>query len=442
MMLFYNVNEDRFSAPTDAECIQKAVDAAADSEIHTVLIPRRNRRNGNDYWTIDRAILLPNDITVVLDDCRLILADGVTDNIFRNARAYESRKPFAEIAQIGIRIIGRGNAVLDGGNDNGVREQNWTSDRPHPRTGNLILLCNVCRYELKGFTCVNMRHWAINQISCRKGHLADISFFNGNRHPNQDGINLRIGCREILIENITGRTGDDVIALTALAGCNDAELLPPDCKPDICHVTIRNVQANTHTTVVALRATDGSVLSDITIENITGLTDPIEDGPCGVVRLGDCNWYKNHPTRLGEMQNITVRNIHSYNLGTVFLEGALSNCHISEIYAGGKAFHAISTYQDERIDEETGCQVVGGVDLENVVIEKVFYSGHKEKAVFCDPSLTELLRREKSVPGCALDFRFMKPENIVKNVVIRDVFAREGCPLIIQKNGPKITVQG
>ena len=34
---------------------------------------------------------------------------------------------------------------------------------------------------------------------------------------NQDGIDLRNGCHDIVISDITGRTGDDIVALTAIA---------------------------------------------------------------------------------------------------------------------------------------------------------------------------------------------------------------------------------
>ena len=35
---------------------------------------------------------------------------------------------------------------------------------------------------------------------------------------NQDGLDLRQGCHDIAIENITGYTGDDLVALTDIVG--------------------------------------------------------------------------------------------------------------------------------------------------------------------------------------------------------------------------------
>ena len=59
---------------------------------------------------------------------------------------YEDGFRKSENEQYGIRIIGRDNAVLDGGRDNGLREQLWTDDKPFPHTGCFIILCNVRDY--------------------------------------------------------------------------------------------------------------------------------------------------------------------------------------------------------------------------------------------------------------------------------------------------------
>ncbi len=435
-MMTLNVNDPRFDGASDADCIQKAVDAAGSGSVRTVYIPRYNRRRNADVWEIGRAVLLPDGVTILLDDCRLRLADQTVDNIFRNRNAYSKPSKAADTAQRGIRILGNGDAVLDGGKDSGVREQHW-SGGPHPRTGNLILLVNVEDYEIRRIQCVNMRYWAINQIACRNGHLSDIRFSISEHHPNQDGINLRMGCEHITVENISGRTGDDIVALTALACCDDRDLLPPDLRPDIHDVVIRNVRGNTFTTVVALRATDGSKLYDITIENITGLPDPASSGPVGVVRLGDCNWYKDHPTRLGDMHDITVRNVRSYNFGCVFLEGALENCRISEIYGEGATRFAVSTYQNEGICDETGCMVTGGVSLRNVVIEKVFYSGDPDDPAYLSPNIRLAPYKGKPFPGAALYFLCMQESNTFENAVFRDIFAREGSELLMREKGPE-----
>jgi hypothetical protein len=55
---------------------------------------------------------------------------------------------------------------------------------------------------------------------------------------NQDGIDLRLGCHDILIENISGQTDDDLIALTAIPRAGKTAV-PAD---DIRHVIVRNIK--------------------------------------------------------------------------------------------------------------------------------------------------------------------------------------------------------
>lgn len=429
------LNPNEFKFATDSENIQHAVDAAAAGYDHTVVIPMFNARTGSTIWEIGKTILLPNEVTVILDGCHLRLQDGVFENIFRNKNMYTPAALTEEGEQYGIHIIGRNGAVLDGGNDNGAREQEFRHGRgPHPRTGNLILLNNVRDYSIEGIKCINMRYWAINQIACRNGRLKHISFFNGEHRPNQDGINLRIGCHDIIIEDITGRTGDDVVALSAFPGVNDGQFLPKGRLPDIHHVTVRDVYAQTRQTIVALRNNDGAKLYHILLENISDCGG--EYAPWGVVRIGENNYYKNRSSILGETYDITLRNIRSLSKGTIFLSASLMDSHISDVYAGGDSMYAVSTYQPTFVFWENDCTVSGGVTMKNVLIENVYYNG---KAAYCN---SEQLT-EPGVPfsGCALDFRKMRDTDTMENVRFRNINVKDGSDLFLAKDGIALDIQ-
>ena len=342
MEYYLNPNDPRFMADSDSRSIQNAVNAAENGPCRTVIIPRRNERTGLDEWMIDKTILLPSDITVILDDCHLTLVEGVYENIFRNKNMYTEISLKPEGKQRGIRIIGRGEAVLDGGKGNDLRESTSRKDgRPHVRFNNFVLLNNVHDYVLENFKCVNMRWWAINQIACKHGRLSNLSFFNGDIIPNQDGINCRLGCSDIIIENITGRTGDDTVALSAFALGTDRLLVPEDGDIDIHDITIRNVRANTRQTIVALRNTDGAKMYRISIENISDSDAGYK--PWGVVRIGENNYFRERNSLLGETYGITVRGVRSLARGTVYLGGTLKDSHISDVYAEGTSLYAVST---------------------------------------------------------------------------------------------------
>ena len=107
-----------------------------------------------------------------------------------------------------------------------------------------------------------MRWWAINQIFCRNGRLSHLNFYNGDIIPNQDGINLRIGCSRSHRGHHRPHRGRS--SRVTLLG-SDRALSVEDRDSDVYDVTIRDVRAYRQT-VVALRNCDSTVYR-IRIEN-------------------------------------------------------------------------------------------------------------------------------------------------------------------------------
>lgn len=427
MEQYLSPNDQRFISDSDSKTIQNAVNAAENGDIRTVRIPRKCARTGKCEWIIDEPILLPSDITIILDDCRLVLAKDVYSNIFRNKNMYTDISTKPEGRQHGIRIIGVGDAILDGGEGNDLTERTSMQDgRPSIRNNNFVLLHNVTDYVLENFSCVNLRWWAINQICCTHGRLENLRFFNGKLIPNQDAIDLRIGCSHIYINNITGRLGDDVVALTALIGTKAREALLVDgMTPDIHDITIRNVFADTNYSLVALRNTDGAKMYRIFIENIM---DPGgEYGPRSVVRIGENLYYAERTAILGETYDIHVRGVYSNSHATMFIGAALQDSHISDVYAGGTSMHAISTFAPTRFLKKQNCMVTGGATMKNVVFENIHYNGnpqHMDDEWMCRADETDFV-------GRALDLRCFREGDTFERVVFRDVFCREGAEICV-----------
>ena len=74
-------------------------------------------------WEIDREIRIPGDFTLVLENCHLRQADGAYCNIFVNEHHDTELGKTLQGRDRNIRIIGRGEAILDGGNYNGLSEK-------------------------------------------------------------------------------------------------------------------------------------------------------------------------------------------------------------------------------------------------------------------------------------------------------------------------------
>lgn len=104
-----SVNPNSFEG-TDTERIVQAIQEANGTS-NLVRIPRVND-NGTNIWIIDSALLLPSNITIILDNCTLQLSDISRDNMFRSDNVGEGieNPKWNE----NINIYGFGKATLRG----------------------------------------------------------------------------------------------------------------------------------------------------------------------------------------------------------------------------------------------------------------------------------------------------------------------------------------
>ena len=326
----------------DSDAIDAMIaNACAPGGDRTVVLGR-NPGNPDGTWMITHAILLPDDFTLILDDCRVELAPGTRDNLIRNAGAVG----FLRITpNRNIKVIGRGNAVLCGGRSNHY-EPTMSGDRNGWRAIG-ILFCGVTDYELAGFTMEETQCWGISQENgCAKGWVHDIRFADTNKMRNQDGVDIRKGCHDILVENLSGVCGDDVVALTALrreagtmrvgrkSSCQIGGDWPgPD--DDVYNVTVRHVHARCSGGhgIIRLLVQDGIRMHHVEVSDIVDTTDVAAGDPrCqATIRIGDTNYWSIRCNELGEMHHITVRDVASSGRAAVWIKGPLCDSAITGI---------------------------------------------------------------------------------------------------------------
>ena len=306
-------------------------------------------------WEISSAVRLPSDFTIVLDGCHLKMADGVFDNMFVNEHCGTPEGKTLAGRDRNISIIGKNSPVLDGGNYNGLSERTANKNGLPPIwKNNLILFTNVEGFEMRDFACKNQRWWAINFLFCANGKISNIDFTScdiwvdedGNEHhglikdkyseilvKNSDGIDLRQGCHHIEIENITGFTEDDSVAITGLMGRLEEEFAVEGASTDICHVSVKNVATAALCSNVRLLNQSGIKLHDIYIDGITdtSASSPYMDVGIHALRIGDLHMYGSRHAFANETYNITVKNIRSRAaVSAVTLAGAMTNVEIEE----------------------------------------------------------------------------------------------------------------
>ena len=101
------VNANDFLKGNDNDALDAAIAARGKDGI--VVIPPREGADGRDYWLLDRAILLPENTTVILRNCKIKLSDKCRDNFFRSANCglgVEENTPLSH-----IHICGEGNMI-------------------------------------------------------------------------------------------------------------------------------------------------------------------------------------------------------------------------------------------------------------------------------------------------------------------------------------------
>ena len=292
-------------------------------------------------WEIECAVRVPSDFTLILDSCHLKMAEGVFDNMFVNEHYGTEEGKTVEGTDRNISIIGRGNVILDGGEFNGLSEKTQRKDGMPPVYKNhIILFNNVDGFEIKNLTIHNMSHWAMDFIYCANGIISDINFKADDTCINEDGtvyhglseehyydmlrkqtdgIDIRRGCHHILIENISGFTGDDTVALTSLYGTVEKDHEVEGLPGDICYIMIKNVVSESMAANVRLLCQSKdenkvSRLHHILVDGVEDISDTTEHllthGSYGV-HVNDTRMYSGRHATAEEMHDITIRNVRS-----------------------------------------------------------------------------------------------------------------------------------
>ena len=306
-------------------------------------------------WEIDEAVRLPGDFTLILDGCHLRMADGCYATLFVNEHHDTPPGRTAAGTDRNVALIGRNGAVLDGGAYNGLSERNaGRNGLPPIWKNNLVLFTNVDGFTVRGLSCRNFRWWALNFLFCAHGRLTDLDFlandaavggdgrpYRGLRHDrydeilvkNADGIDLRQGCHDILIENVTGFTEDDSVALTRLDGEMERRFAVEGLTTDLYNVTVRNVATSALCANVRLLSQCAGRFYNVLIDGVTdtSLNSPHMDRGGHGVRIGDARRYGDHLPTADEFFDITVRRVRSRAACVLSLAGEVGNLVLEEI---------------------------------------------------------------------------------------------------------------
>lgn len=378
---------------SDIERINQAIIDGAASGKHVVIPKLNHTKDGiRDRWLLDSAILLPAGTTLVLENCHLKLSDRCRDNFIRSANCGLGITDIQPLTDIHIR--GVGTVLLEGadhpratgdsaktlgertyGTDAGVDGESQTGDWRNIG----ILLAHVEHFSIENLRIKDSHCWAISLERCAYGRVRDIDFASRGRKLidgiseiilNQDGLDLRQGCHDITIENITGYTGDDLVAFTNImgsgktAGGTESTMVSAakdrgDGLDDICYITLRNIRgycAGGHHIVRFLNA-GGLKLHDVVLDGLIDTSG--KNKRCrAALKIGDSNPRWGGVTPLGDTSRLFISNIMSRSEHTILIAGSLCDSLLTNIMKYDAP--------GEPVTYESGTQNVRAVELTNV----------------------------------------------------------------------------
>lgn len=392
------MDEELFVTPnafqgSDVERINAAILSAAGTG-KRVVIPRHNCAGDGEreVWLLDSAILVHSDTVLELNNCHIKLSDCCRDNMIRSANCGVGITDIQPMRQ--IHIYGVGNVLIEGADrpratgDSGktLGERTYGTDAGVAGEGQKgdwrnigILLAFVESFSIRNVTMRDSHCWAVSLERCAHGTLRDMVFastaskiIDGVEQTilNQDGIDLRLGCHDILIENVTGYTGDDLVAFTAIAradsiaGATASTMVSAsedrgEGRDDIRHIILRNVKGYSRGAcqIVRLLNTSGMRMYDILLDGVMD-TSPAEVQCRAAVKIGD-HHYGSGVAPVGDTCRIIVNNVISRSQTAILIGGSLCDSMITNVVSHGADSEAVSV--------ASGPQHLRNVKFTNVV---------------------------------------------------------------------------
>jgi hypothetical protein len=364
------INPNQFEG-SDIQRIQQAIDEA-EGTAKKVFIPSENA-NGTNIWLLDSAILLPSNLTLILDNCTLQLSDKCRDNMFRSNNV--GRGIAKPVWNENIHIIGLGEVYLKGANnprstgdghrtlvlapEEEKKAGNWrvsygsdAGKEGEKQLGDwrniMILMGYVDGFKLKNVTIEKAHAWA---VSCERTINAEISDIRFNSPENQiinnkevfianrDGIDLRHGCKRFRIDNVSGVTGDDFIALSTLqiyaenpeGGSINSTMVTTrswnGIEDDTEDIYLTNIVCQSTTRALAIRANDVASINNVYIDGL------MFKGGYNAMLIGGKGYGQD--SQPGKINNIHAMNIFGDGQSLIRIEAPISDCSFTNgIYQG------------------------------------------------------------------------------------------------------------
>ncbi len=323
-----SANDPAFFADTDAQTLQNAVNAAA-AQGAMLLIPRWNARAKTTIWNIDKAIQLPSGSTVALLRAHLRQVDFTYENLFRAVDAEN------------ITILGIGDAILDGGLHNQLKMRNADKYGLNIRLNATVFFRNVKNLVIENVQMKWGRWYSIYCEFCQNVRITNIDFEDHPILPDEGGIRIHSGCQGVLLENLTGIVGENMVHIEALEGdgtCGDKSV-------DICDVHVRNINSNNSSYLAArILCHDGRKISNVLVDGVLDPSLPEDKKvPLAAVAVGSIHLATKRLCEADELKDILIRDVYSRAISVLELGGNSSNVTLINAHGFGSIGRVVAS---------------------------------------------------------------------------------------------------
>lgn len=344
-----------------------------DKAISYLSLRKNSRLIIDEDVTVDRAILLPSDFTLELQ-ADIYQADYTFDNVIRSANIVFDEDEIARVPALSINThayipisyptnIKRLSNIKIVGNNHKIVASKHVPSAYHPYNGAeepmigddwgsrgmTIAFTNCHDVEISDLEIRDAHCYSVCFDLCNKVYVHDVSIYSPiNVNAELDGIDIRTGCSDFLIENIHAETGDDSIALNS--GAHPATNYPC-CKRylypieggyrlwktlskeafDINNVTVRNIlykRVDVDGRGALILSDYGHKISDVVFENIEELEGSLRTPDDTVVLIyGGKNYIDN------SISNVRINNVKAMEAGKVVTARCkCENVHLNRLY--------------------------------------------------------------------------------------------------------------
>lgn len=245
-------------------------------------------------FVVDSSVLMPSSRTLTLHNAQISMVVGGATNVVRNSNQDVT-------GNTGIHVVGIGRAIIR------------CADPANMPVGSAINSIGVSWVNagdvcVEGVTLGPMRGPAMVAQGVTGARFQRIHLAQDHSVTNQDGIDIGPQSSDVLITDISGKTGDDAFSIFAqkTAGFVHTMYKATFGVAGISNITIKRVKVDVGNNPVRVQAGDGLTLNGVRVTDFTNLADGTHTpNQYAVVMFGESTYVTTLPAST-DLTNVTM----------------------------------------------------------------------------------------------------------------------------------------